>query len=235
LGNIWVMSLYFCGDSHGECGAIVNWSSQVENSTLYHVGDLGIDEFRLDWLAARLNKRNNKLFAIFGNHEHFRFNDQVYGKNENLKLLKDYSIIEIDGKRILGIGGAISLDRQFRKEWAKKHPGKSNYYHEDEFFHLDEKFLNECRNIDILVTHTIPEHHVALADPNFPKKFAQYDDKLMEDLAKERADVQKAFDILSSNNKLQLWCVGHWHISQTSYIGETKVKMLNIDEIYELV
>lgn len=225
--------LFFGGDSHGNLRKILSWNKQVENSTLVHVGDFGVDSYYLPNLANELAEHGNALRIYRGNHETCKFAGQTYGDKNNLTLLADYSIIEVNGKKVLGIGGAISLDRQSRKEFAIKNPKQCSYYFDDEAFVCDENKLKSYRDIDILVTHTIPNYYVPLNDPHFVDSFAKDDPELLNDLQKERNDVQRTMDILRLNCNVTHHYHGHFHTSYVSSFGNTKIIGLGIDEIRE--
>ncbi len=225
--------LYICGDLHNDVKAILKWNEYVENSVILQVGDLGWNAFDCFNVANKLAKKGNSLYAIRGNHCQLKFKGQTYGDNNNVKLLADYSVIEVNGLKILGIGGGISLDRRMRLEFELKYPHVHNYYDHDEAFKLHEGFLESVRNIDILVTHTAPNYLVPNLRPGFVEKFAQHDPNLMDDLELERKNWRKAFDILRENNDLKACIHGHFHVDYETKFEGVNIIGLGIDTVFE--
>ena len=87
---------------------------------MIQVGDFGAG-FRKDFLDDMLylndvlNEYNVTLYVIRGNHDDPKFFNGNHNWG-NLKLLKDYTVLDLEGKKILLIGGAISIDRGNRIE-----------------------------------------------------------------------------------------------------------------------
>ena len=63
----------------------------------------------------------------------------------NLEFIEDYTVKDLNGEKFLFVGGAISIDRRYRRE--------SIDYWIDEPFVFDENKAQEC---DVLVTHSAP-------------------------------------------------------------------------------
>jgi len=140
------MDIFFLGDVHGQFDYL-NWKIKdnpdvFNNSSIIQVGDFGIgfkynessEKISLKKLNDTCVKHNIHIYAIRGNHDnpsYFNQNhDPVYS---NIHLVPDYSVLTIDGKNILCIGGAISIDRVYRIEGID--------YWKDENFIFDEKRL----------------------------------------------------------------------------------------------
>ena len=93
------------GDIHGRLSIIINFiqKNDIDNENIIQVGDfgLGFDSYltdieNLDKLNNILSKKNNKLYALKGNHDNPEFwNGRLDNKWSNIKLVKDYSILEI--------------------------------------------------------------------------------------------------------------------------------------------
>lgn len=227
--------LYFCGDIHGNLSAIRNWNNIVKNSTIIQIGDFQIQEDVLKYFSYALNKKNNKLIAFRGNHDKKEmFNDQIIGNC--IELLSDYSVCTINDKKILMIGGGLSLDRYYRKQIHQKFPHKENWYRPDEEIIYDPSQINRISsegNIDIFLTHVPPPNWIPLLNDSFPKSFYADDPQLEIDLKKENLTCNQIFNHISSNNNLKLAVAGHHHCSLSSTINETLIKILNINEIYQ--
>jgi UDP-2,3-diacylglucosamine pyrophosphatase LpxH len=89
-----------------------NHSTTVPDSQLFSIGfttpenDMRI----LEDLNEQLKKKNITMYAIRGNHDNPAFfkGDHILS---NLKLLPDYTVLDLEGKKILLVGGAVSVDR----------------------------------------------------------------------------------------------------------------------------
>ena len=240
--------LIMLGDIHGNFN-YVQWyitNHKLKDCVIYQVGDFGIgftDEFNdmntLGLINNFLKERNIQMYAIRGNHDNPEFFDGHLANHfTNLHLLADYTVIEVDGKKILGVGGAVSVDRRPRLrqqlEYAKM--GRDITLHwEGEIFVLNEEKLKDIEGIDIVVTHTTPD----FCHPNnkhgfgwLVDQFAKDDPKLYEDLKIERDLVTKMWEILKEKNKIDYWFYGHFHTNWTNRFGDTNYKLLDVNEMF---
>lgn len=239
--------LIFTGDWHSEFDRAYRQikALDLKDCDIFQVGDFGVgfekknkEIRRLNRLNENLKRRNINLYAIRGNHddpEYFN-GDMVFS---NITLLKDYSIIESSGKRILCVGGAISIDRMSNPE-EKMYNGKSwkgrkegiNYWVNEKFFlKLDE--LRNVEKIDVVITHSAP----GFCHPRIKsgiEKWAKYDNTLIQECDQERADIQTMYDVLKLSNNIEHWFYGHFHHESVEYIDDTKFVLLNIHQFYEL-
>jgi predicted phosphodiesterase len=234
-------NLWFIGDTHGNDNHI-KWVIKQKNLLdrhLIHVGDFGIgfiskeqDIKNLETLNTFLKNRELTLHVFRGNHD-----DPSYFKGDfllsNLKLHEDYTILELEGKRILGIGGALSIDRVYRAE-------NNLGYWEDEVLVYDEEKLKDIKDIDILVTHTtmnfLEPRNSGESWPPIVERFIPYDTNLPIDLMNERKIMTNIYDKLIENgNNITNHFYGHFHKSYFQIIGGTHHRMLSINEFYELI
>ena len=144
--------MIFLGDIHGNCAwlryVIENNQSAYRNQTIIQVGDFGVgftteynDNKTLEDLDKFLSKFNIIMYVLKGNHD-----NPLYFKGNhifnNLKLMPDYSVIEVEGSKILLVGGALSIDRSDRLKYmqiaASQGISRESYWF-DEAFALDEK------------------------------------------------------------------------------------------------
>jgi len=116
--------------------------------------------------------------------------------------------------------GAVSVDRTGRRV------GVSHWEDEGVVFNRDA-----CQKVDILVTHTAPSYC-------FPQQFneivygwAREDAYLIEDLTEERAVMDEIFKLCSPS----LHFYGHFHSSWAEKINGCESRLLDINEIYELI
>ena len=135
--------MIFIGDIHGNFNYIkyVIRHRHIEDETLIQVGDFGIgfekkhvDLDLLYDLNDFLKKHNCILYVIRGNHD-----DPAYFTGlfmfSHLKLVPDYTIVNIEDKNVLFVGGAHSVDRARRIEF-------NDVWFPDEMFNLDEDKLD---------------------------------------------------------------------------------------------
>jgi len=241
--------LIFLGDIHGNFN-YVKWyikAHKIKDCVIYQVGDFGIgftNEFNdmntLGDLNKFLTEHNVQMYAIRGNHDNPKFFDgHLENYFTNLHLLADYTVVDIDGTKILGVGGAVSVDRRPRlremQEYARVGRDVENYWY-DETFKLDEEKLKTFENIDIVVTHTAPDFCTPINKVDFGylvEQFAKDDAKLKADLTEERNLLTKMFEILKEKNKPDYWFYGHFHNHWNANIEGTNYRLLNINEMYE--
>jgi len=242
--------MYFIGDTHGmrPVFSIVD-RFKIEKSNLIHVGDFGLgfvsimqDVKNLEVIDEMLIDTQNKLFVVRGNHDNPIFWDKSKGLNlpklHNIHLVDDYSVLDIENKKILCVGGGISIDRQIRKDdrpypsWWKDeefqwHPGKFN------------RVVNNHNTMDIIVTHSAPSacyprgvdapivndwHNVELEHGN----------NLKGELQMERKKIDMLKDAVLKAYKPTNWFYGHFHTSKTEIIDLVKFQALKINEICEI-
>lgn len=229
--------LLFCGDIHGNIDVIPNFlkKNKLDNVAICQCGDFGIGwdnphktERVMNYLNDRLKIYNSDLFVVRGNHDNPQFYDGNYNKS-NLFLLKDYTVININGINILALGGAISVDRTERKAyWNKSIVG----YWKDENFNLNIEILKTMQNIDIVFSHCAPNFCFPIVKQNI-EKFLLRDKELKNELETERNNFNTAYEILKENNNIKSWYYGHFHKSYVDYKDDTKFTLLDINELKE--
>lgn len=225
--------MYLLGDIHGDFNEIAYFAqknTEKEPTTLIQVGDFGAGfhrDFLLDMehLNNTLAEFNITLYAIRGNHDDPKFFDGTHNWT-NIKLLPDYTVMVIEGKRILFIGGATSIDR------LQRTPDKT--WWDGEVFNLDVDKLSEYENIDVVVTHTAPRFAFPIGFNSLVMSFAAYDSKLINDLTNERNALAVAYDTLKQKNKIKKWFYGHFHSTETTYYEDTNFHLLGINQFDQL-
>ena len=164
---------YITGDTHGNFNRIDYFCQRFETSKediLCILGDAGINYYlnKKDYMLKQvLQDMPITFFCIHGNHEERPFNistyitkkwngGTVYYEEEfpNILFAKDGEIYNINGKSILVIGGAYSVDKEYRllKGWSwfkDEQPNK-------EIVKYIEKQITKQRHFDIVLTHTCP-------------------------------------------------------------------------------
>lgn len=240
--------IFFLGDIHGNFNYIAGEieRKKITDCTIIQVGDFGIgfttpenDRRILEAFNNFLDQKNIVMYAIRGNHD----NPKLFNGDhqfDNLKLIPDYTVLELEYHKILCIGGAVSVDRVPRlneMQKAARYGSKKEQYWFDEGFVFEEDKIKDLTGIDILVTHTAPEWCVPDNRNGFGpfvEGFAYYDNKLLEDLKIERDEVTKMFKLLAQNNNIKHHFYGHFHRHDVTINGYTTHMLLDINEFWLL-
>lgn len=218
--------IYFIGDVHGEFIELARRIStkKIENSAFIQVGDFGMGLGKDDDLK-ELNKvlmaGNNLLYAIRGNHDDpFRFRKkEVIG---NITLLSDYSVLRLEGKVILLVGGAISIDRSDRVEG-------NSYWMKEKFIFDTEKLTrlaNKVKKIDIIVTHSAPEEFWPFELTNLVRRYCRLDSNLEIDLQDERRQHSLLLKYLLNKFPPRYWYYGHFHTIAEGHVSGVRYNAL---------
>lgn len=239
------LPIYAWGDNHGDWKFIHIYikTKSIENINIIQVGDFGIgynenDNERLEELNDLLYKSNIFLYAIRGNHDDpYYFKGHHIDRYSNIFLLPDYTILEYNNEKILCIGGATSVDRKYSQEKGRKI--RRVLWWKDEVFKYNQVIIDEIKennNITAIVTHTIPSNFYPYASSGFPTfvtNFARKDPMLIQDLYVERSLMDKLYNEFCLSDDIKLWIYGHFHAPYEEKIGNTTVKLLGIDEIWD--
>ena len=229
--------MHFLGDIHGDFYVIEKFCRKNEEKkhiNLIQIGDFGAgfganSDFIqvMDYLNTILAEFNVTLYVMRGNHDDPQYFDGGYNFWSNLKFMKDYSVLELEGKRVLLFGGAISIDRLARTEGVS--------YWKDEVYVLDEEKLKTIYNIDIVVTHNSPHFCQPRGFNNLVYSFASGDPDLLGDLTYERNLLTQTYALLKKNgNPMSKWFYGHFHHNHTEMYEDTEFNLLTINKFYEL-
>ena len=228
--------IYITGDMHREFYRLHDIEKNKDNMLII-LGDAGINYYldeRDKLLKEQLNSYNIKLFCVQGNHEEKpknistykeidMFGGKVYIEEEypNLIFAKNGELYDIDNKKVLVIGGAYSVDKNYRIIYG--HP-----WFKDEQLSKEEKdnILNKYKNehIDIILSHTCPLKY----EPTevFMKGIDQSDvDKSMEQFLNK----------VEESINYDKWYCGHCHtekqIDKLEFMFG-RIKVFNKDEFY---
>jgi UDP-2,3-diacylglucosamine pyrophosphatase LpxH len=241
------------GDTHGNHRVIMHRikALKITGMILLHVGDFGVgfaktpqlEDESLRQLNNVLAEHDCHLYVIRGNHDDPKFFNGDYNFS-NLHLLPDYSVVEVNGDKVLMVGGAISVDRGPRlsemRVYAEMGLLRETYWR-DEAFNLDEDKLTGLTDIKYVITHSSPNFVFPINDTNnhvnshggLVEHFVKLgDDKLKDDLNLERTNITRMHDILSENNQIKGWYYGHFHSSVHDNINGTTYRLLNCDEFF---
>ena len=208
---------YITGDTHGNFNRIDYFCQRFETSKediLCILGDAGINYYlnKKDYMLKQvLQDMPITFFCIHGNHEERPFNISTYITKEwnggtvyyeeefpNILFAKDGEIYNINGKSVLVIGGAYSVDKEYRllKGWSwfkDEQPNK-------EIVKYIEKQITKQRHFDIVLTHTCP----IKTEPRH--MFLPFIDQSKVDKTTELL-LQRIADWITFDN----WYFGHFH------------------------
>lgn len=228
--------IYITGDTHREFYKLHDVEKNKDNMLII-LGDVGINYYldeRDKKLKEQLNSYNIKLFCIQGNHEERpenistykeidMFGGKVFIEEEypNLIFAKNGELYDIDNKKVLVIGGAYSVDKNYRIIYG--YPWfKDEQLNKEEMDNILNKY--KWQYIDIVLSHTCPLKY----EPTevFMKCIDQSDvDKSME----------KFLDRVEESINYDKWYCGHYHtekqIDKLEFMFG-RIKVFNKDELY---
>jgi DNA repair exonuclease SbcCD nuclease subunit len=206
-------------------------SRSYTDAYIIQVGDFGFGFHKPNYyktelgdVSKTLTKNNCHLYVIRGNHDdpsYFAETNNPFGF-DNITVLADYSELNLLGKSILLVGGAVSVDRRFRED------GKSWWSDEDFNLKLEDQFPYKDRQYDLVVTHTRPGVCGAFKGFDNIQYWCDQDPDLKNDLI----DESQQLDYLYERTKPKDWYYGHFHNSDITQYEDTKFRCINIDEHY---
>lgn len=245
--------IIYLGDIHGNFPVINRHikNFDIKDCVIIQVGDFGVgfsslekERRSLEMTNSQLEKRNIILYAIRGNHDYKPYFDNDPFGFSNIKLIPDYTVLNINDKNILCVGGAVSVDRTWRYNFHQRNgifdrEDEGQTWWPDEVFTLDIDKLSNLKDIDIVVTHTSPSYCPIDNTYGFGPFVNDIiknsgDTELPGDLMFERMEMNNLFLILKENgNEVKNHYYGHFHRSDDITMNGTKHRLLNIDEFYE--
>jgi len=236
------------GDIHGNFNFLKNQihTKKITDCTIIQVGDFGIgftykenDEQTLNSLNDFLKDVNVTMLVIRGNHDNPSFFNGDYDYS-NLKLLPDYTTLNLEGNNFLFIGGAVSIDRTSRiRENSSniRYGSRKRCYWDNETLVYEPEITKTLTDIDIIITHTAPdwcEPNNKLGFGSFVEDWVKHDPKLITDLLFERNQMTNIFLDLKENNKIKKHFYGHFHKSYFATFDDIDHHLLDINEFYHL-
>lgn len=242
-------SIVVCGDIHGEFNSVIyklGVQYQLTDTLLIVAGDCGFGFNKPGYYenifkrnSERLIKSNNRIVMVRGNHDDPAYFNEERIKHERFRTIPDYSVIQACGHSILCIGGAVSIDRVYRKKHdAKCSATGTTSYWADEMPLYDEAALNEIGKqfkIDTVITHTAPSFCELISKSGL-SEWSALDSSILSDCESERRTMDQIYDHLKSDgHPLRHWYYGHFHQSWNSEIGGVLFSMLDIMELKEVL
>ena len=226
--------IYITGDIHRDFSRIYKLKKDSDNMLIV-LGDVGINYYLNEEdknCKEHLKKLKLKLFCVRGNHEERPENISTYKEVEmfggkvfieeeypNLVFAKDGETYNIDGKKILVIGGAYSVDKQYRLLHGYKW-FKDEQLTKEEMDTILEKVKG--KHFDIVLTHTCPYKY----EPR---------EVFMQGLDQSKVDksMEHFLDEIEENISYDKWYCGHYHTEKQVDKLEFmfgRIKIFNKDE-----
>ena len=223
--------IYITGDTHREFSRLNYIKNIRENDMLIVLGDAGIN-YCLDnediSYKEYLKEFKMKIFCVRGNHEERpenidsykevdMFGGKVYIEENypNLIFAKDGEIYNIDGKSFLVIGGAYSIDKNYRLHYGYK------WFKDEQLTDIEMKNILEKvkgKHFDIVLTHTCPYKY----EPT---------ETFLNDIDQTKVDktTEHFLDKVEESISYNKWYCGHYHI-------EKKIDKLQFmfEKVYEI-
>lgn len=200
-------------------------ASYFSNAVFIIAGDCGLGFNKPKYyedLFEKFNKvlayNNTYIIMVRGNHDDPAYFDGKRVNLSNIKAVPDYSVISANGKNILCVGGAISLDRTWRIKQEERinrfsTTKKKTIYWKDEAPVYNQEALDDITKnvkIDCVVSHTAPsfvnpESHAGLDEWSID------DSSLISDVMEERRVLDKVFETLRDcDMRPRYWAYGHF-------------------------
>ncbi|HLD90723.1 MAG TPA: metallophosphoesterase [Patescibacteria group bacterium] len=224
-------NIIVCGDIHGCWGPINTLIDTKHPESILQCGDFGwwpkfhntyeisSDEFVYDMYTRRRKKwdqygiknKNTKIYWCDGNHEDHDSLDELV-KTNNLEVMPNvfympraYTLELADGRRVLFIGGADSIDKKHRIQGR-------DWFPQEMISYRDIDRLPDCK-IDIVISHTCPEAGM------------YYLDTLKE---QHKDSSRSALTYVLERYNPSLWFFGHFHQYKKFQFKDTVFTALNM-------
>ncbi len=219
--------LWICGDIHGELSGLVRNAVNrgISCADILVVGDFGAGFGRPKSMAvaygkvrAALEKNDICIYTIRGNHDDPAFFDGNHDF-EWLHFMPDHRIIELSGKRIYPVGGAISADidlidpltrksrRMINETLIRMGSSKRIWWPDEAPMPIVEQFPAA---VDIVVSHEAP---LSFEPPLVRADYVRDETWL------KIVESRKYLDYVLQTVKPSLWFYGHYH---SHFEGEVK-------------
>ena len=213
------------GDIHGDFPELV-WNIteryKITDTTFLIAGDCGIgfdnslEDMYTRKLKLRLEKTGNHILCIRGNHDNPEF-----FKEGNLidlpylKTLPDYTHLTWGDRKILIIGGGVSVDREDRQEGKNWWPSER----------INQSLESLDGKEDIVVSHMAP---LCIGPVLLREDWMPYDV-----WAADKTDREYLSTVLKETRPTK-WIFGHYHKSISGDYEDCLWRGLDIQEIYEI-
>ena len=202
------------------------WGSMFQSMLVIVAGDSGIGFNSPSYYKETFEKLNkilkyNDSYVVFvrGNHDNPAFFDGEQVNFSNLKAVPDYSVLNALEKNILCVGGAVSVDRIWRKKQEERinkfiKGDKKTLYFDNEIPVFNDEAINEIAKstkIDYVVSHSAPSF-VMPETKNGIDGWVETDPAMIKDMQNERLVFDKIFEVLRDNDsRPSYWIYSHFN------------------------
>jgi Icc-related predicted phosphoesterase len=198
------MKILLVGDIHNEFNQLNTIINKKHPDMVICCGDFGYwPKWKGSQKLSDINPQGSKIYWIDGNHDdHWSIRDRETDELEKDIIFKPRgSTMKLeDGRNILFMGGALSIDKHLRREgW--------DWFPEETISYGDMQNLPD-EKVDIFITHTCPEELVHELIMFYPEK------------GMEPSNI--AISQLYKMYKPELHVFGHWHHYKEGRLFDTK-------------
>lgn len=248
-------SVVVSGDVHGHFDELVHKlciQYQLTDTLLVVAGDCGFGFEKRDWYgqmvrrnARRLSRANNWMVFVRGNHDSPAYFDGKCFNHKRMRCVPDYAVVQACGHNMLCVGGAVSIDRNMRREaWEKKRMRqgigsickekilRAGYWPDEPPVYDEERMdaIGAACCIDRVISHTAPSCCELLTKSGL-KRWAADDPALLTDVETERATMDRLLQRLQADSHpVTHWYYGHFHQSWHAAMEGILFRMLDVME-----
>ena len=226
--------MYLLSDIHGAIEPILKWLNGTDEKYCIQLGDFGFifeekeniaEEMQLDMLEEDLAEKDKILFTILGNHECWPryismdtveiFGAKCWQVRPHIYAVQRGEVLKIEDKTFLCIGGANSVDQDWRTKYKQVYG--INIWWPEEQIEVEDigNALHNCpdKKVDYVLTHTPP------GDVSY---------KIFNSTYLSESELQ--LDKIYCNFDFTHWYCGHLHLhDESSYFGKN-CTVLDINE-----
>ena len=235
--------LWICGDIHGELSNLV-WKAsrqlKIKNAIILVVGDFGAGfgrpksmDVAYAKVCAELKEYDICLYTIRGNHDNPAFFDGSHDY-ERLHFLPDHRIVELCGKKIYPIGGAVSTDFDLIDPLTQKSRRMQN----DSLIRFgSSKRIWWPGEAPSKVLENLPEFADIVVSHEAPLSFEpplMRDKHVRDDTWKKVVESRHYLDLVLNTVRPARWFYGHYHNHYEGNFQGTHYRCLDIAEMTQI-
>ena len=215
------MAVYITGDTHGDFRRIGDFCFSMgtkRDDVMIVLGDAGLNYFGDERDTARktgVSRTRMTYLMIHGNHEMrpetldgyrlIQWNGGMVYQEErfpNLLFAKDGEIYRLGGKDVLAIGGAYSVDKEYRLRMGYR------WFPDEQPSDAIKEYVGQQLNrvgwkVDVVLSHTCPRKYEPV-------------EHFMPGIDQSKVDKSTENWLNEIEDRLDYkeWYCGHWHINK---------------------
>lgn len=221
-----IIFMIAAGSIHGKFEQFINnlKGNDIKSENIIQCGNLGLgknDELnrkQLEFLDRELDHLHCKMYAVRGNEDNPAYFTGEY-TFANLKLVEDYKLLIIGGRKVFFLGGGITMyvepEKYFREENIK----------------IDEKKIAKAADADIIVTHVPPPYIFTFEYRiNIESKIISEDACLRGKIDRQREALSRIKRVAALKYPPEYWFSGHYDVQgNTSVSGTNYIHLAAIE------